>query len=79
MVPHGSAKAGVELVHGRARLGEDALGHTHQVVIEPVQGEPYTIRADTDRARWMTAEQAVEYGLVDRILSPATVPVGLEG
>ncbi|HJR93069.1 MAG TPA: ATP-dependent Clp protease proteolytic subunit [Acidimicrobiia bacterium] len=38
-----------------------------------------TIRADTDRDRWMTAEQAVEYGLVDRILSPATVPVGLEG
>ena len=37
------------------------------------------IRADTDRDRWMTAEQAVEYGLVDRILSPATVPVGLEG
>jgi ATP-dependent Clp protease protease subunit len=38
-----------------------------------------TIRADTDRDRWMTAEQSVEYGLVDRILSPATVPVGLEG
>src|SRR5512139_1616342 len=29
------AKAGVELVAGRARLGEDALGHAHPVVIEP--------------------------------------------
>ena len=29
------AKAGVELVRGRARLGDDTLGHTHQVVVEP--------------------------------------------
>lgn len=36
------------------------------------------IRLDTDRDRWMTAEQAMEYGLVDRILSPAAVPAGLE-
>ncbi|HLT96906.1 MAG TPA: ATP-dependent Clp protease proteolytic subunit, partial [Acidimicrobiia bacterium] len=35
------------------------------------------VRADTDRDRWMTAEQAVEYGLVDRVLSPASVPAGL--
>lgn len=35
------------------------------------------IRRDTERDRWMTAEQAVAYGLVDRILAPATVPVGL--
>jgi dihydrolipoamide dehydrogenase len=41
------AKAGVDLVHGRARLGDDTLGHTHQVVIEPVGGEAYTVYADT--------------------------------
>lgn len=41
-------------------------------------GQPVErIRTDTDRDRWMTADQAIEYGLVDRILSPATVPVGL--
>ena len=39
------AKAGVELVHGRARLGEEALGHTHPVVIEPMDEEPYTVAA----------------------------------
>jgi NAD(P)H dehydrogenase (quinone) len=39
------AKAGVELVHGRARLGQDALGHTHPVVIEPVDAEPYSVAA----------------------------------
>ena len=38
-------KAGVELVRGRARLGADALGHTHPVVIEPADGEPYTVHA----------------------------------
>ena len=37
------------------------------------------VRSDTDRDRWMTAEQAVSYGLVDRILSPAAIPPGLLG
>lgn len=36
------------------------------------------IREDTDRDRWMTAEQAVEYGLVDTILAPAAIPAGLD-
>lgn len=38
-------KAGVELVQGRARLGDDALGHTHPVVIEPDGAQPYTVHA----------------------------------
>lgn len=33
------AKAGVTLVAGRARLGEDTLGHTHRVVITPADGD----------------------------------------
>jgi NAD(P)H dehydrogenase (quinone) len=39
-------KAGVELVHGRAHLGEDSLGHTHQVVVTPVEGSEYSIKAN---------------------------------
>src|SRR3954471_2661310 len=34
-------KAGVDVVIGRARLGEDTLGHTHQVLMSPEGGEPY--------------------------------------
>jgi len=30
-------KAGVEVIHGRALLGEDTLGHTHQVLVMPYQ------------------------------------------
>src|SRR5262245_47368469 len=41
------AKAGVELVAGKARLGDDALGHRHPVVIEPAGGAAYTVHADT--------------------------------
>jgi pyruvate/2-oxoglutarate dehydrogenase complex dihydrolipoamide dehydrogenase (E3) component len=41
------AKAGVELVRGRARMGEDTLGHTHQVMITPAGGEPYPVNAST--------------------------------
>jgi len=38
-------KAGVTLVAGRARLGDDALGHLHPVVVEPDDGDPYVIEA----------------------------------
>jgi ATP-dependent Clp protease protease subunit len=37
-----------------------------------------TIARDTDRDRWLTADQAVEYGLVDSIMAPSRVPAGLE-
>lgn len=40
-------KAGVNVVRGRARLGEDRLGHTHQVLITPDGGETYAVEAST--------------------------------
>ena len=41
-------KAGVQLVHGSARLGEDTLGHTHRVVVQPAGGAAaYAIDAST--------------------------------
>ena len=39
------AKAGVELVRGRARLGQDSLGHTHPVAVEPEGAAPYDVQA----------------------------------
>ncbi|MEV6527052.1 NAD(P)H-quinone dehydrogenase [Longispora sp. NPDC051575] len=39
-------KVGVDFVHGRARLGSDALGHTHRVVIQPTNGTEYVVEAD---------------------------------
>lgn len=36
------------------------------------------IRRDTDRDRWLTAEDAVEYGLVDTVLAPAVIPPGID-
>ncbi|GAA4694802.1 dihydrolipoamide dehydrogenase [Phytohabitans rumicis] len=41
-------KAGVNFVHGRARLGDDTLGHTHQVrVTTHGSDSPYSIDAST--------------------------------
>jgi NAD(P)H dehydrogenase (quinone) len=41
-------KAGVTFVHGRARLGDDTLGHTHQVRISPEGGNSeYSVDAST--------------------------------
>ncbi len=60
-----------EIVRQRELANEVLARHTGQSIER--------IRADTDRDRWMTAAEAVEYGLVDSILSPATVPAGLGG
>ncbi|MGC4773267.1 NAD(P)H-quinone dehydrogenase [Micromonospora sp. DT44] len=41
-------KAGVTFVAGTARLGDDALGHTHRVIVTPAGGgEEYPIDAST--------------------------------
>jgi dihydrolipoamide dehydrogenase len=41
-------KAGVTVVQGTARLGEDTLGHRHRIVVAPSDGyDPYTVDADT--------------------------------
>lgn len=40
-------KAGVDVVRGRAKLGEDRLGHTHQVLVTPEGAEAYAVEADT--------------------------------
>ncbi|MGH3663030.1 MAG: NAD(P)H-quinone dehydrogenase [Micromonosporaceae bacterium] len=40
-------KSGVHYISGSAQLGEDRLGHTHRVVIEPDGGTPFHIDSDT--------------------------------
>jgi NAD(P)H dehydrogenase (quinone) len=40
-------KAGVELVTGQARLGEDTLGHTHRVLVTPAGDSEYALDAST--------------------------------
>jgi dihydrolipoamide dehydrogenase len=60
-------KAGVNLVAGRARLGEDTLGHTHRVIVTPADGDPaYSIDAST---------VLVATGATPRVL-PTAVPDG---
>ncbi len=51
-----------EILRLRQRLNEILAHHTGQDVEK--------IADDTERDYWMTAEQAVEYGLVDKILEP---------
>lgn len=36
-----------------------------------------TIALDTDRDRWLTSDQAVEYGLADNVMAPSRIPAGL--
>jgi ATP-dependent Clp protease, protease subunit len=53
-----------ELVRTKERLSELLAKHTRQ----PVE----RILVDTERDRWMSAEEAKEYGLVDEVVVPRT-------
>ena len=60
-------KAGVTFVHGTARLGEDTLGHLHQVIVTPADGDSeYSIDAAT---------VLIATGATPRVL-PTAVPDG---
>jgi NAD(P)H dehydrogenase (quinone) len=59
-------KAGVDVVTGRATLGEDTLGHTHQVLITPQGGDTYAVDAST---------VLIATGATPRVL-PTAVPDG---
>jgi dihydrolipoamide dehydrogenase len=60
-------KAGVTFISGRARLGEDTLGHTHRVLVTPTGGDSeYPVDAST---------VLIATGATPRVL-PSAVPDG---
>lgn len=63
-------------IHAAEILRQRELAN--QILADHTGQDIETIRSDTDRDRWMTADRAVEYGLVDRILSPAAIPAVLD-
>ena len=50
-----------ELLRTRDRINDILAYHTGQ--------DMETIKRDTERDRWMTADEAKEYGLVDEVVS----------
>ncbi|HJU50920.1 MAG TPA: ATP-dependent Clp protease proteolytic subunit [Acidimicrobiia bacterium] len=47
-------------------------------ILSQHSGQPIErVEKDTDRDHWMSAEEAVAYGLADGILSPSRIPAGL--
>jgi ATP-dependent Clp protease protease subunit len=58
-----------EIVRQKEEMNHILASHTGQ--------EFEKVARDTDRDRWLTADQAVEYGLVDSIMAPSRVPEGL--
>jgi ATP-dependent Clp protease, protease subunit len=57
-----------EILRQREQANDILAAHTGQDIDK--------IRQDTDRDRWLNADQAVEYGLVDTILAPSAIPAG---
>jgi ATP-dependent Clp protease protease subunit len=55
-----------EIVRQKQEMIEILARHTGQTV--------ETVAKDTDRDRWLTAEQAVQYGLADVVMAPTGVP-----
>ncbi len=55
-----------ELLKMKRRMNEILLKHTGRTMEE--------IEADTDRDKFMSAEEAAEYGLIDRVLEQVDLP-----
>ncbi len=58
-----------EIVRQKEEMTQILARHTGQ--------SAETVAVDTDRDRWLTAEQAVEYGLADSVMAPSRMPSGL--
>jgi ATP-dependent Clp protease protease subunit len=58
-----------EIVRQKEEMNHILASHTGQ--------DFETVVRDTDRDRWLTAEQAVEYGIVDAVMAPSRVPDAL--
>lgn len=58
-----------EIVRQKEEMIEVLAMHTGQ--------SAEAVRLDIDRDRWLTADQAVEYGLADYVMAPSAVPPGL--
>ncbi|MBT0771138.1 ATP-dependent Clp protease proteolytic subunit [Kineosporia sp. J2-2] len=56
-----------QMIRMKRQLAELTAAHTGQ----PLE----RIEEDADRDRWFTAQEAVDYGLVDRVLTRAELPV----
>jgi ATP-dependent Clp protease protease subunit len=57
-----------EIIYLRGRLNQMMADHTGQSV--------ETIEKDTDRDNFMSAEEAVKYGLVDKIITSRAEAIG---
>lgn len=51
-----------ELLRSKARINEIMAHHTNKPVAQ--------ISKDSDRNYWMSAEEALEYGIIDQVVSP---------
>lgn len=58
-----------EIVRQKEEMNHILASHTGQ--------DFDTVVRDTDRDRWLTAEQAVGYGIVDAVMAPSRVPDAL--
>ena len=89
VLPHARVLIHQPLLHGGLEgQASDIEIHAREIVRQKEEmtailsrhtGQPEDkITEDTDRDRWLTAEQAVEYGLVDSIMAPARLPGGTD-
>jgi ATP-dependent Clp protease protease subunit len=72
--PAGQARGQASDIDIRAREIARQRQLFYEVLAKHSNQTPERIKADSDRMNYMTAEQALEYGLVDEIISPPNLP-----
>jgi ATP-dependent Clp protease protease subunit len=69
--PHGGAQGQTSDILIAANEGVRLRNRVNDIFIEATGQTRETIERDTDRDMYFDAHKAVEYGLIDRVLSPA--------
>ena len=68
--PLGSAQGQVSDLKIQAQEGEYARDRLTEILAHHTGNDPEQIRADIERDYYMSAEEALEYGIVDEIINP---------
>jgi len=65
------------------RIGAELIMHMKKVLAELTAEQTgkslEQVTKDADRDRWFTAEEALEYGFIDKVITQATEAVGAKG
>ena len=77
--PHGGAQGQATDIEIQARLILQMREQTNRILATHTGQDLEKVAQDTDRDFWMMADEAVEYGMIDKVLTRQTLTAVSDG